>query len=167
MFYHVYRSYMDNAYPADELMPLSCKGRFRGVTPSRGDMDDILGKYVKTWQLEYNEFQYNYKLEIEFLSPQIYIWDDVVNKIIEVSINWLNITFEFVISSAKNWFDYTIIFHYSIFAAFQWLWLTHWTRWRLLVITALVYFPMNQGIFNHFFCRKLWWVWACCEISYR
>lgn len=45
MFYHAYRSYMDNAYPADELMPLSCQGRYRGVTPSRGDMDDILGKY--------------------------------------------------------------------------------------------------------------------------
>lgn len=47
MFYHAYRSYMDNAYPADELMPLSCQGRYRGVTPSRGDMDDILGKYVQ------------------------------------------------------------------------------------------------------------------------
>lgn len=46
MFYHAYRSYMDNAYPADELMPLSCQGRYRGVTPSRGDMDDILGKCV-------------------------------------------------------------------------------------------------------------------------
>lgn len=44
MFYHAYRSYMKNAYPADELMPLSCQGRYRGVTPSRGDMDDILGK---------------------------------------------------------------------------------------------------------------------------
>lgn len=44
MFYHAYRAYMDNAYPADELMPLSCAGRYRGVTPSRGDMDDVLGK---------------------------------------------------------------------------------------------------------------------------
>lgn len=44
MFYHAYHAYMENAYPADELMPLSCKGRYRGVTPSRGDMDDILGK---------------------------------------------------------------------------------------------------------------------------
>lgn len=44
MFYHAYRAYMENAYPADELMPLSCKGRYRGVTASRGDMDDILGK---------------------------------------------------------------------------------------------------------------------------
>lgn len=44
MFYHAYRAYMDNAFPADELQPLSCKGRIRGVSPSRGDMDDILGK---------------------------------------------------------------------------------------------------------------------------
>lgn len=34
----------DNAYPADELMPLSCQGRYRGVQPSRGDIDDTLGK---------------------------------------------------------------------------------------------------------------------------
>lgn len=44
MFYHAYHAYMDNAYPADELMPLSCKGRWKGITPSRGDMDDALGK---------------------------------------------------------------------------------------------------------------------------
>lgn len=44
MFYHAYNAYMDNAYPADELMPLSCKGRWKGITPSRGDMDDTLGK---------------------------------------------------------------------------------------------------------------------------
>ena len=44
MFYHAYRAYMENAYPADELMPLSCKGRFRGLTPNRGDIDDSLGK---------------------------------------------------------------------------------------------------------------------------
>ncbi|KAM8715821.1 hypothetical protein ACLKA7_002808 [Drosophila subpalustris] len=48
MFYHAYNAYMENAYPADELMPLSCKGRFRGVTPSRGDMDDILGNFSMT-----------------------------------------------------------------------------------------------------------------------
>lgn len=44
MFYHAYNAYMDRAYPADELMPLTCQGRYRGITPSRGDMDDILGK---------------------------------------------------------------------------------------------------------------------------
>lgn len=48
MFYHAYYAYMENAYPADELMPLSCKGRYRGVTPSRGDMDDILGNFSMT-----------------------------------------------------------------------------------------------------------------------
>lgn len=46
MFYHAYRAYMDNAFPADELQPLSCKGRIRGVSPSRGDMDDVMGKWV-------------------------------------------------------------------------------------------------------------------------
>ncbi|XP_072930497.1 ER degradation-enhancing alpha-mannosidase-like protein 3 isoform X6 [Epargyreus clarus] len=48
MFYHAYDAYMDNAFPADELMPLSCKGRWRGVTPSRGDLDDVLGNYSLT-----------------------------------------------------------------------------------------------------------------------
>ena len=46
MFYHAYNAYMENAYPADELMPLSCRGRVRGVEPDRGDIDDALGKYV-------------------------------------------------------------------------------------------------------------------------
>ncbi|VDM09962.1 unnamed protein product [Wuchereria bancrofti] len=44
MFMHGYNSYMKYAYPHDELMPLSCKGRQRGVTPPRGDIDDALGK---------------------------------------------------------------------------------------------------------------------------
>ncbi|XP_044732219.1 ER degradation-enhancing alpha-mannosidase-like protein 3 [Chrysoperla carnea] len=48
MFYHAYRAYMENAYPADELMPLSCQGRYRGLQPSRGDMDDILGNFSLT-----------------------------------------------------------------------------------------------------------------------
>ncbi|KAH9628036.1 hypothetical protein HF086_018011 [Spodoptera exigua] len=48
MFYHAYDAYMENAYPADELMPLSCKGRWKGITPSRGDMDDALGNFSLT-----------------------------------------------------------------------------------------------------------------------
>ena len=44
MFYHGYNAYLYNAFPADELMPLSCKGRFRGREPSRGDIDDTMGK---------------------------------------------------------------------------------------------------------------------------
>ncbi|XP_068226666.1 ER degradation-enhancing alpha-mannosidase-like protein 3 isoform X3 [Palaemon carinicauda] len=48
MFYHGYTAYMDNAYPADELMPLSCKGRWRNTEPSRGDIDDTLGNFSLT-----------------------------------------------------------------------------------------------------------------------
>ncbi|XP_021917509.1 ER degradation-enhancing alpha-mannosidase-like protein 3 isoform X2 [Zootermopsis nevadensis] len=48
MFYHAYRAYMENAYPADELMPLSCTGRWRGTEPSRGDIDDTLGNFSLT-----------------------------------------------------------------------------------------------------------------------
>ncbi|CAG0883021.1 unnamed protein product [Darwinula stevensoni] len=44
MFYHAYNSYMLHAYPADELMPLSCKGRYRGSEQSRGDIDEAIGK---------------------------------------------------------------------------------------------------------------------------
>ena len=46
MFNFAFGSYMEYAYPADELMPISCKGRNRGTERSRGDIDDILGKYV-------------------------------------------------------------------------------------------------------------------------
>ncbi|XP_019396159.1 PREDICTED: ER degradation-enhancing alpha-mannosidase-like protein 3 isoform X3 [Crocodylus porosus] len=48
MFDHAYGSYMKYAYPADELMPLSCRGRVRGLEPSRGDIDDALGKFSLT-----------------------------------------------------------------------------------------------------------------------
>ncbi|KAM6986389.1 ER degradation-enhancing alpha-mannosidase-like protein 3 [Aplochiton taeniatus] len=48
MFDHAYGSYMKYAYPADELMPLSCRGRVRGLEPNRGDIDDPLGKFSLT-----------------------------------------------------------------------------------------------------------------------
>ncbi|XP_058801415.1 ER degradation-enhancing alpha-mannosidase-like protein 3 [Phymastichus coffea] len=48
MFYHAYNAYMDNAYPADELMPLSCKGRYRGSEQDRGDIDSVLGNFSLT-----------------------------------------------------------------------------------------------------------------------
>ncbi|XP_070163972.1 ER degradation-enhancing alpha-mannosidase-like protein 3 isoform X2 [Polyergus mexicanus] len=48
MFNHAYNAYMDNAYPADELMPLSCKGRYRGSEPNRGDIDSTLGNFSLT-----------------------------------------------------------------------------------------------------------------------
>ncbi|XP_040574557.1 ER degradation-enhancing alpha-mannosidase-like protein 3 [Lepeophtheirus salmonis] len=48
MFYHGFNAYMDNAFPADELMPLSCRGRFRGLEPDRGDIDDAMGNFSLT-----------------------------------------------------------------------------------------------------------------------
>ncbi|XP_030640038.1 ER degradation-enhancing alpha-mannosidase-like protein 3 isoform X2 [Chanos chanos] len=48
MFDHAYQNYMEHAYPADELMPLTCRGRVRGQEPSRGDVDDALGKFSLT-----------------------------------------------------------------------------------------------------------------------
>ncbi|KAF7232634.1 hypothetical protein EG68_08520 [Paragonimus skrjabini miyazakii] len=48
MFLHGYISYKENAFPADELMPLSCKGRARNVETSRGDVDDALGNFSLT-----------------------------------------------------------------------------------------------------------------------
>uniref|UniRef100_A0A915N145 alpha-1,2-Mannosidase n=2 Tax=Meloidogyne javanica TaxID=6303 RepID=A0A915N145_MELJA len=77
MFMHGYRSYMENAFPHDELMPLSCKGRQRGVTPSRGDVDDALGNFsltlVDTLDTlvvlgEFDEFERAVKLAVEQIS---------------------------------------------------------------------------------------------------
>lgn len=48
MFDHAFNSYMKYAFPADEIMPISCKGRYRGVTKSRGDIDEVLGNYSLT-----------------------------------------------------------------------------------------------------------------------
>ncbi|KAI6195072.1 Alpha-1,2-Mannosidase [Aphelenchoides besseyi] len=48
MFMHAYRGYMSHAFPADELMPISCQPRIRGITPSRGDVDDSLGNFSLT-----------------------------------------------------------------------------------------------------------------------
>jgi len=48
MFYHAYNAYMAKAWPADELMPLSCRGRFRGKEPNRGDIDDAMGNFSLT-----------------------------------------------------------------------------------------------------------------------
>lgn len=48
MFTHAYESYIKHAYPADELMPLSCKGRYRDSEVNRGDVDDSLGNFSLT-----------------------------------------------------------------------------------------------------------------------
>lgn len=48
MFDHAYGSYKKYAFPADELMPLSCKGRYRGTEGDRGDIDEALGNFSLT-----------------------------------------------------------------------------------------------------------------------
>uniref|UniRef100_A0A4W5Q4J6 alpha-1,2-Mannosidase n=1 Tax=Hucho hucho TaxID=62062 RepID=A0A4W5Q4J6_9TELE len=45
---HTAKEWNDHAYPADELMPLTCRGRVRGLEPSRGDVDDALGMFSLT-----------------------------------------------------------------------------------------------------------------------
>ena len=45
MFYHAYDSYMEHAYPWDELRPLTCEPR-RWDRRERGTLDDSLGGYA-------------------------------------------------------------------------------------------------------------------------
>ncbi|XP_063393552.1 ER degradation-enhancing alpha-mannosidase-like protein 3 [Cydia fagiglandana] len=94
MFYHAYNAYMDNAYPADELMPLSCKGRWKGITPSRGDMDDALGNFSLTLvdsldtlvvMGDFSEFSRAIKLVIKDVSFD----HDIVVSVFETNIRML------------------------------------------------------------------------------
>src|SRR3989338_9497386 len=48
VFYHGYEAYQRWGFPADEVLPLSCAQRVRGVTPSRGTMDDALGNFCQS-----------------------------------------------------------------------------------------------------------------------
>ncbi len=52
MFYHAYEGYLEHAFPADELMPQLCKGRWRfpnGHVEHRGTLDDGFGKCVSSF----------------------------------------------------------------------------------------------------------------------
>lgn len=46
MFYHAYHSYI-NTYPADEILPISCRGRFREVE-DLSDIDESIGNFSLT-----------------------------------------------------------------------------------------------------------------------
>ena len=76
MFYHAYDSYMNHAFPHDEIMPATCKPRIRGVSPSRGHIDEVLGRYMLTLidsldtlivMEEYEDFMYGVKNVVERL----------------------------------------------------------------------------------------------------
>ncbi|KAF7265320.1 hypothetical protein GWI33_021304 [Rhynchophorus ferrugineus] len=91
MFYHAYNAYMENAYPADELMPLSCQGRFRGLTPNRGDIDDSLGNFsltlIDTLDTlvilgDFEEFEHGVKLVIRDVNFD----NDIVVSVFETNI---------------------------------------------------------------------------------
>ncbi|OQR79004.1 ER degradation-enhancing alpha-mannosidase 3-like [Tropilaelaps mercedesae] len=94
MFLHGYKSYMAHAFPADELMPLSCKGRFRGVEENRGDIDDAMGNFSLTLVDsadtlvilgELDEFERAVKLIIE----NVRVDNDVVVSVFETNIRML------------------------------------------------------------------------------
>ncbi|XP_030766137.1 LOW QUALITY PROTEIN: ER degradation-enhancing alpha-mannosidase-like protein 3 [Sitophilus oryzae] len=91
MFYHAYNAYMENAYPADELMPLSCQGRYRGLTPNRGDIDDSLGNFsltlIDTLDTlvvlgDFEEFEHGVKLVIKDVNFD----NDIVVSVFETNI---------------------------------------------------------------------------------
>lgn len=94
MFYHAYNAYMNNAYPADELMPLSCAGRYRGITPSRGDMDDVLGNFTMTLVDsldtlvllgDFEEFEHAVKLVID----NVQFDSDIIVSVFETNIRMI------------------------------------------------------------------------------
>lgn len=93
-FYHGYQAYMDNAYPADELMPLSCKGRWRGSEVSRGDIDEALGNFsltlvdsVDTLFIlgDFDEFEHGVKLILK----DVHFDSDIIVSVFETNIRVL------------------------------------------------------------------------------
>lgn len=49
MIYHAFNGYMDNAFPMDELYPLTCTGRTRDYdNPDNYGINDVLGNYTLT-----------------------------------------------------------------------------------------------------------------------
>ncbi|XP_071802032.1 ER degradation-enhancing alpha-mannosidase-like protein 3 [Asterias amurensis] len=91
MFNHAFSSYMTYAYPADELMPLSCKGRVRGVEPSRGDVDDALGGFSLTLidsldTLALLGFSEKFEEAVELVIKDVSFDTDVVVSVFETNI---------------------------------------------------------------------------------
>ena len=92
MFYHAYHSYI-NTYPADEILPISCRGRFRQVEDS-SDIDDSIGNFSLTlvdsldtlvMMGDIEEFQVAIKRIIEDLNFDM----DIVVSVFETNIRML------------------------------------------------------------------------------
>ena len=100
MFRHAYDSYMKYAFPADELMPLSCRGRFRGSEPSRGNDDDALGNFTLTLVdtldslalIDLDEFEKATRIVVE----RVKFDTDVVVSVFETNIRWIYIQFSLI-----------------------------------------------------------------------
>jgi len=95
MFDHAFRSYMEHAFPADELMPLSCKGRYRdGMEPNRGDLDDALGNFSLTLIDTLDSLVVLNKLDdfersVRYVTNHVTFDNDVVVSVFEVNIRVL------------------------------------------------------------------------------
>eukprot|EP00005_Dracoamoeba_jomungandri_P003289 CAMPEP_0174254540 /NCGR_PEP_ID=MMETSP0439-20130205/3853_1 /TAXON_ID=0 /ORGANISM="Stereomyxa ramosa, Strain Chinc5" /LENGTH=787 /DNA_ID=CAMNT_0015336175 /DNA_START=45 /DNA_END=2408 /DNA_ORIENTATION=+ len=97
MFFHAYDSYMEYAFPADELKPIRCEGRYRQPPTSkqhRGDLDLVLGGFSMTlvdsldtlaMMGNYTEFEKGVQLVLEEVSFD----SDVVVSVFETTIRVL------------------------------------------------------------------------------
>jgi mannosidase alpha-like ER degradation enhancer 1 len=76
MFFHGFNNYMKNAYPADELKPLSCKPRERldGQNDAADGVDLVLGRFQLTL-LD--------SLDTLYIMGEKEIWKEHLNKVIE------------------------------------------------------------------------------------
>ncbi|GAB6023426.1 ER degradation-enhancing alpha-mannosidase-like protein 2 [Chamberlinius hualienensis] len=94
MFYHAFNAYMKYAYPADELMPLSCKGRFRDSETSRGDIDDALGNFSLTLVDSLDtlailgDFE-NFEKAVKLISKDVSFDHDIAVSVFETNIRML------------------------------------------------------------------------------
>ena len=94
MFDHGFDGYMRHAFPADELMPLSCKGRFRDVEVNRGDLDDALGNFSLTLidsldtLVIMNELE-KFDSSVRLVSDSVTFDSDIVVSVFEVNIRVL------------------------------------------------------------------------------
>ena len=91
MFDHGFDGYMRNAFPADELMPLSCRGRFRDVEANRGDLDDALGNFSLTLIDSLDTLVIMNELEkfdsaVRLVSDSVTFDSDIVVSVFEVNI---------------------------------------------------------------------------------
>uniref|UniRef100_A0A3Q3VII3 alpha-1,2-Mannosidase n=1 Tax=Mola mola TaxID=94237 RepID=A0A3Q3VII3_MOLML len=77
--------FQDHAYPADELMPLTCRGRVRGLEPSRGDIDDALGKSYFTM----SSSQCKFEAAVRRVLSDVRLDNDIVVSVFETNIRVL------------------------------------------------------------------------------